>query len=533
MRYAAEMRSLHVLVSFVVLSAASAVASAEPIVFLPPIGESPAATELGYLMHMHAEHMLVEKGERPVVGLRQILSAADTLTLAPEAFAGPHAARLAGLVGTNRFIVAKLVGKAAPYTLELRVFENGKPAPVAATVLPRSSVAAVNAGARALASLGAGHAVTPATELPSDIKDDAMASYASCGAALLQQAIALDSPIPLQMTALERAIATCRNTIALYPQLDDARAKLGLALALANRAQEAVDLLRTVTSKHYEPSLWIAHYWLATRHKSHEAGLAVLQEVVRRFPSSLLARGFLSDHLYAMRRYDEALVVANALLALVPESAVARTRVSAILGRLGRNDEALRMAEEVAKKAPQDPRNLTTLASRYLDAGRYADALATLKDLEPASARVLNLRGWALLRLNKLDDAQRAFELARTATDAAPFEWRTRGRVFAGLLRVAAARNDQASSAKLAEQIKLEGFVAFTRAMQDPAVTAALDRAHMPVNDAAPATKPKVTGPRYIRPSEATPFSLDPTGDIDPRGRALTSPPNQLELLRY
>jgi len=515
------------------IAVAGSVASAEPIVFLPPVGETQAATELGYLMHTHAEHMLVEKGERPVVGLRQILSAAETLDIAPEAFTGPHAARLAGLVGTNRFIVARLVGKTAPYELELRVFENGKTAPPQTTVLPASSVAAVNTGARALASLGAGHAVVPVAELPRDIKDDALASYASCTATLLQQAIALDSPTPLKMTALDHAITTCRNAIALYPQLDDARAKLGLSLALSNRAQEAVDLLRTVPTKHYEPSLWIAHYWLETRHRSPEAGLAVLQEVVRRFPSSLLARSFLSDHLYAMHRYEDALVVANALLAIVPESATARARVSAILGRLGRNDEALRMAEEVAKRAPQDPRNITTLASRYLDAGRYADALATLKPLEPATARVLNIRGWALLRMNKLDDAQRAFELARTATNDAPFEWRTRGRVFAGLLRVAAARNDQAASAKIAEEIKQEGFLAFSRAMQDPAVTAALDRAHLPANDAPLAGKPKLTGPRYIRPSEATPFSLDPSGDIDPRGRALTSPPNQLELLRY
>ena len=74
--------------------------------------------------------------------------------------------------------------------------------------------------------------------------------------------------------------------------------------------------------------------------------------------------------------------------------------------------------------------------------------------------------------------------------------------------------------------------MAFLRALEDPVVIASLDRVGTPRSD-VPSRKPKPSGPRYIRPREATPFSLDPTGDIDPHARALPSPPNQLELLRF
>jgi tetratricopeptide (TPR) repeat protein len=274
----------------------------------------------------------------------------------------------------------------------------------------------------------------------------------------------------------------------------------------------------------------MAHYWIATVHRSPEAGLTVLQEVVKRFPSSLLARTFLADHLFAMRRFEEALVVAKALVASVPGSSIARARVSTILARLGRDDEALRVAEESAKAAPKDPRALTTLANRYLDVGRYADALATLEPLKQ-DARVLNLRGWAYLRLNKLDEAQRAFAAGHAATDATPLDWRTRGRLIAGLMRVAAARGDTAATKRLVDEAQRDGFVAFLRGLADSTVDAALDRAH--ANDAPPTAATGIKGPRFIRPKEALPFSLDPSGQIDPQGRARVTPPSQLELMRF
>jgi hypothetical protein len=53
------------------------------------------------------------------------------------------------------------------------------------------------------------------------------------------------------------------------------------------------------------------------------------------------------------------------------------------------------------------------------------------------------------------------------------------------------------------------------------------------VAEKAPAKVSAVTGPRLIRPTELSPFPIDPAGDLDLQQRQFRTPPPQFELLRF
>jgi hypothetical protein len=191
------------------------------------------------------------------------------------------------------------------------------------------------------------------------------------------------------------------------------------------------------------------------------------------------------------------------------------------------------MAKTLAGATPSDADEIT-LASRYIDAGRPADAVAVLEPIanDDASPRVFERLGRAWLRAGQLVKAQHAFERARDSSERRSAEWRTRGRAIAGLMAVAAARRDDAALDELAHQAKDEGFVAFLRAGKDATIIAALDKLEGPEH-VAPSAKPRVEAFKYKRPTEATPFQLDPAGEVDPRGRAYKDVPSFIQVLRF
>jgi hypothetical protein len=98
-------------------------------------------------------------------------------------------------------------------------------------------------------------------------------------------------------------------------------------------------------------------------------------------------------------------------------------------------------------------------------------------------------------------------------------------------LRVAAATGDDALADETVAQARDEDYVPFLRALGDPTVTVALDRAdRVAVSARQP---PRPTGLHYVRPQEATPFSLNPAGEIDPGARHAGTPPSFIQVLKF
>ena len=75
---------------------------------------------------------------------------------------------------------------------------------------------------------------------------------------------------------------------------------------------------------------------------------------------------------------------------------------------------------------PDDDELRLVLAAAYVDAERFADALATADDVlsrQPELWRAHAVRGLALARLERSDESQTAFELARQHLESAPDDW--------------------------------------------------------------------------------------------------------------
>ncbi|HZS37376.1 MAG TPA: hypothetical protein VFF06_11150 [Polyangia bacterium] len=509
-------------------------ARGEPLVFLPPVGDNPEASALGDLMHARAERILIESGAPAVTNLRHVLAAAELIHAPPSSWlAGPAPQQIAALLGARSVVTARLRQNAAGYTLELQRVEGGKAGAASTVPLAPPLASIINEGARALAAAALGSPPRAELRFPATLPPRALTDYASCLAAVARQPIVLDSPQVVRTAELDRALASCREAIVLAPELDGAKATLGLALAIFDQAPEAAAALANVPTASYDPSLLLAHYWLATRYRSADAGLEVLREAARRFPGSLLARVMLAEHLYVTRQNDAALAAWRDVQALAADSPLTQSRVSALYARLGKYEQAIAMAKAAAQ--PGDAGGAITLASRYLDAGRNPEAIAVLEPIavDGAPPKAFERLGRAYLRVGQLAKAERAFERAREDSDRSLAEWRVRGHAFAGLVLVAAARRNDGAVDEVARQARDEGFAPFLRALNDATITAALERLDAGDRGKTGPRTARVQGPKYVRPTEATPFALDPAGEIDPRGHGYKQPPSFIQVLRF
>ena len=81
------------------------------------------------------------------------------------------------------------------------------------------------------------------------------------------------------------------------------------------------------------------------------------------------------------RKFDQAIAEGEKAIALGPNNATDHYLFSFILSRTGRPEEAIAMAEKALRLHPYYPaRYLGALASSYLLAGRYEEAMAKYKE---------------------------------------------------------------------------------------------------------------------------------------------------------
>src|SRR5262249_30258534 len=124
-----------------------------------------------------------------------------------------------------------------------------------------------------------------------------------------------------------------------------------------------------------------------------------------------------------------------------------RDGISHSLARMGKHDEAIAEARAAATEAPDDREAQLELASRYIDAGRDAEAVGILAPLAAspgARAEVLLRLGYAYARQGDTTNAIKWLGQAETGAQK-PSEWRTRARarLDRGVILIKAGRTDE------------------------------------------------------------------------------------------
>ncbi len=505
--------------------AAPADAARRVVVVLPPA----AAAEddgLSLVMQARASALLVGGGGFQDIHAKQILRVAEREALSRDALGtAAGAAVMARRFGADRVVFGTLARQAGGgWTLSLATAPGGK-AP-ARVKLPADAARAVEEGAAALARAAGG---TVAAGKPASTSATAVVAYGRCYATIVEQPLLVDTPMVLDTDKVADAVAACRNAVGADPDYRDASAALGLALALAGKDDDAVNVLAQVKEDDgYLPLYWLARYWLVTRFQSGETGTVALKKAIERHPYFTLARGYLGQHLSVLRHDAEALEAWRVYQKELPRSAFVRGGASHSLARLGRNDEAIAEAKAAVADHPDDDEAKLELASRYVDARKDADAIAVLEPLasKPTARAETKLRlGFAYARQGNATAAEKWLGDAEAAARR-PAEWRTRARarIDRGVLLIKSGRTQEGQA--LLASAQRGGLAEYIEGRKD----AELSRM---VKDAEVAQRDKKVLDFSIKiPTETSPFPLDGTGELDPPRRPPPAP-KMFEVLRF
>src|SRR5262249_22749020 len=145
--------------------------------------------------------------------------------------AAENAAVLERRLGGDRVVYGTLAKKDGGWLLKAAVDKGAKPISV---TLPAALPEAVDAGALALARLAAAPDKEPflAPTAPLTKSAEALTAFSRCYATVIEQPIAIETPVVVDEARLAKAVADCRAAVAADRQLQDALAALGLALAI-------------------------------------------------------------------------------------------------------------------------------------------------------------------------------------------------------------------------------------------------------------------------------------------------------------
>jgi len=263
---------------------------------------------------------------------------------------------------------------------------------------------------------------------------------------LAQRAVVLDDSLPdahlllgqvyVQKNQPEQALAEVERAIALAPNYVDSYSVLADILNSAGRPQEAIAMAekalrldprsRYTASYLYElgvgyfftgrieeaiatfkrtlihdPNYQLAYTFLTSSYvtawvwqltqdpqvleRAFEAG----QQAVALNDSFPLTHVELGNVYLLQKRYDQALAEAERAITLAPNLAGGYALLARILGFTGKPQEALDMAEKAVRL---NPRFLFELGFAYYWAGRYEEAIATLKQLLSRNPNLLHVQ---------------------------------------------------------------------------------------------------------------------------------------------
>lgn len=489
----------------------------KPVVAVLPVkAATPELYRLGLLMEARASSLLVAQGNYSTLDMKQVLAMAGQEGLDPAQLSDDaNADKALGLLGADRVVAVTLTGDASGLTVQGSVRDGRQPAAFSAK-LPGAWASALTQGSEAIARalLERDKAALPAgaKAQPESSSDAALKALGVCWETALRQPMGIDAPVGLSGADLDAALNACRAALKTDGSLRFAGATLGLLLAIAREDAEAEKVLGAPADTDAALMPWVlARFWLLTRNKSNEAAVGFLTAVVKKHPGVLVLRSFQANTLASMNEHARAVAAWNEYLALTPASSFAQGRMSRSLARQDKHDLALAAAKKGLELAPQGREARVVLAARQLDAGKLADAKATLQPLVAlpnAPAEPLLHLGLAYQAAGDLKSAAPMFQLASERASG-PKAWRTKGRALYHLALLE-AKQGHADAAKLAFSKSRE--TGFVMSPPDPLLADIVKSAGEPQAVVAPAT----SGALYLNVEP-----LDRTTPLPPASSAL------------
>ncbi|WP_164467447.1 DUF3857 domain-containing protein [Caulobacter flavus] len=197
------------------------------------------------------------------------------------------------------------------------------------------------------------------------------------------------------MLAYDRALAVSPGfRMAVRGKAETLRRQSGDAKALA--------YMDATLKQDDDPGLALKRGALLIRGGKTEQGQAAIEAVYAANADDAETLGAYSDVMFGLKRYDRALVGADAAIKLEPGKASLHRRRGAVLGELGRNTEALAEFDASLRLEPTEPVNLYGRAEALRRLGRVDEALADLDEADRMSPLQSSARGMRerLLRLS-------------------------------------------------------------------------------------------------------------------------------------
>jgi tetratricopeptide (TPR) repeat protein len=505
--------------------------------FIPPAGADDEARALGLVLQTRTSEALRATGLFNELHAKQMLSMAGSEAFKPDAF-GKDAqkdADVAWYLGADAFLSGTLAhdkGWAFTGSTGVRGAPLGAIKPLKLNDKP---VAALNQAIADIAKQVAALTKKKVAKWPDltvgTASDAALLSYAKCLSTVVRQPMGIENPVTLNADAIQGAVKDCRAALEADPKFTAAKVALALALAIDGTDAEAAKLL-SETGEQDSALYWVARFWLVTRYQSAEAGEGLLKQAIEKRPGFLLAQIYLCEDLTALGVNDKALAACEEAAVATPKGVFPLLRVGKALARLGKTDEAIKKSQDALALEPNDLKSREAslqLASRYIDAKKYSDAVGILEQI----AHDENARGEELLRLGYAYQLKGENEKAKGLYESAiaratgPGEWRTRGRAYydLALVSVKAGAKEKAKDA-MRESIK----TGFKARPLDPSLTdiaREVERSALSADPKAPAQ-----GKPSLVPKEVNLFQVDASGELEV-GPAGKEPPKDFVGIKF
>ncbi len=497
-------------------STAVVAAPSKPVIaVMPPSAADDDLRGFGMMLEARAGELIEQSGKFSELHVKQVLAMADAEGLAATQLSDEATAKQArSILGADRVVTVKLATDAKGMTLTGAIIDAKKTTPFTAK-LPITWPEALTQGSEAVAKavLATEKATLPKkpSAQPESKSPEALRALAQCYAIVIRQPLGIDNPAVLNGDELDAASALCEKALVNDPSLRFANAVLALSRAIIGDAAGATKALNGLadTDDMVEPYT-LARFWMVTRFQSNEDGLASLKVVLQRHPGELIVRSYLADTQSVLNDHAGSQASWTEYLTVNPSSAFAHGRLSKELARQNKHDEAIAAAKKGLELAPTSRASRLELGSRYIDANKLDDAIATLTELKDAKGEALVRLGWAHWLKGNADTAEPLFQKAlETAT--APGEWRTRGRVHYNLALVAAKRGKpDAAKASLIASMQT-GYKVRSVDASLSKVAKELERAEFQKAGADAGSGSRLS----LVPKESSLVPFDPTGEPD------------------
>jgi tetratricopeptide (TPR) repeat protein len=221
---------------------------------------------------------------------------------------------------------------------------------------------------------------------------------------------------PSSRAALEKAIASLRETVRLKPDDAIAHTNLGLALAAQGKLEEAIAACRAAIR--LQPDLAEAHNNLGDALRAQgklEEAIAECRTAIRLKPDFAAAHKDLGDALRAQGKLEEAIAEYRAAIRLQPDFVGAHHNLAYALHAQGKLDEATAEYRTAIRLKPDDAGAHTNLGNVLRAQGKLAEASAAYRTairFKPDLAKAHYNLGIALRDQGKLAEAIAAYRAA-------------------------------------------------------------------------------------------------------------------------